>query len=151
LDEDLADPAAAHGDAPLGQVGDQAVKGPGRERQAQVGGTGQGRVDDHAALFGGVGRRPSRAHVLFQPFEPARVEAFEPVPHRGPAQVHPGADLGSLEAFQRVQDDPGAAHAARTQGARSRHPSQFLPLLVAGGAHANGHDRIPSRVGMAAR
>ena len=37
LDEDLADPAAAHGDAPLAQVGDQAVQRPAGERQAEIG------------------------------------------------------------------------------------------------------------------
>jgi hypothetical protein len=43
------------------------------------------------------------------------------MPHRGPAQIHAGADLGCLQAFQRVQDDLRPSHEAGTQGARSRH------------------------------
>ena len=51
-DEDLADPAAPHGDALLGQIGDQAVQGPRRKRQAQFGRAGQGGGDDGTALLG---------------------------------------------------------------------------------------------------
>jgi hypothetical protein len=150
-EEDLADPAAAHADAPLGQVGDQAVEGPGRERQAEISGTGQRRVDDGAPLLGGVRRRPSGAHVLFQSLQPAGVEALEPVPRRGAAQVHPGADLGSFETLQRMQDDPRSSHEARTPRARARHPFEPLPLLIAQGSHAKGHGWAPPQVAMATR
>jgi hypothetical protein len=143
LDEDLADPAAAHGDALLAQVGDQAVQGPAGERQAEIRRAGQRGIDYRAALLGGVGRRPSAAHVLFQSWQPARVEALEPVPHRHPAQVHAGADLGCLQPFQRVQDDLGASHQAGAQGVRSGHLPQRLALLLAHRTHANGHGRAP--------
>jgi hypothetical protein len=38
-DEDLADPAAAHGDALVGQIGHQSIQGPAGEGQAQLGGS----------------------------------------------------------------------------------------------------------------
>ena len=117
----------------------------GRPRSA--GRAGQRRVDHGAPRLGGVGRRPPGAHVLLQPWQPARVEALEPVPHRGPARAHPDADLGSLQALQRVQDDPGPSHAARAQRARSRHPTKLLPPLIARSAWAKGHGRrLPGSV-----
>src|SRR4051812_38578877 len=68
-DEDLADPAAAHGDAVVGQVGHQTIQGPAGKGQAQLGGPGQGRGDDGTALLGRIGRWSSGAHVLFQPVQ----------------------------------------------------------------------------------
>src|SRR5690349_19686528 len=68
-EENLAHPAALHADALLAQVGHPAVQGPRRERQAQLGGPRQRRSDNRAALLGGVGRRPPRAHLLLQPRE----------------------------------------------------------------------------------
>jgi hypothetical protein len=147
LDEDLADPAAAHGDALLAQVGHQAIQRPAGERQAQIRRAGQGGVDHRAALFGGVGRRPPTAHVLPQPFEPACVEALEPVPHRRAAQLHAGADLRRFQAFQRVQDDPGSPHEPGTDRSGARHPSQRLALLLAHRTHAQGHGRAPPQIG----
>src|SRR3954454_15937498 len=81
-DEDLADPAAAHGDALVGQVGDQPIQGPAGKGQAQLGGPGQGRGDDSTALLGRIGRRLSGAHVLFQPVQTACVEAVDPEANR---------------------------------------------------------------------
>src|SRR3954452_10798951 len=60
-EENLAHPAALHADALLAQVGHQAVQGPRRERQAQLGGPRQRRGDNRAALRSGVvGGRPER-------------------------------------------------------------------------------------------
>ena len=73
--QDLAHPAALHADALLAQVGHQAVQGPRREWQPQLGGPRQRRSDNGAALLGGVGRRAPRAHVLLQPRKAALVEA----------------------------------------------------------------------------
>src|SRR3954466_4551497 len=87
--QDLAHPAALHADALLAQVGHQAVQGPRRERQAQLGGPRQRRSDNRAALLGGVGRRPPRAHLLLQPREAALGEALEQKAHRGARQAHP--------------------------------------------------------------
>jgi hypothetical protein len=49
-DEDLADPAAAHGDALVGQISHQPIQGPAGKGQAQLGGPGQDLVS-----FPGVG------------------------------------------------------------------------------------------------
>lgn len=144
LDEDLADPTAAHGDALLAQVGDQAIQRPAGERQAQSRRPGQGGVDHRAALLGRVGWRSTAAHVLLQPLQPARVEALEPVPHRSPTQVHAGADFRRFQTLERMHDDLGSSHQAGTQGARPRHLPQSLPLLLARRTHANGHGRAPS-------
>ena len=144
LDEDLADPAAAHGDTLLAQVDDQTVQRPAGERQAEIRRPGQGGVDHGAALLGRIGRRPSAAHVLFQPLQPARVEALEPVPHRLPTQVHAGTDLRRLQALKRVQHDLGASHHAGAQGVRPCHLPQCLALFFAHRTHANGHGRAPS-------
>src|SRR3954470_7689328 len=60
-DEDLADPAAAHGDAVVGHISQQPIQGPAGKGQPQLGGPGQGRGDDGTALLGGkVGGRPVR-------------------------------------------------------------------------------------------
>src|SRR4051794_9819616 len=131
LDEDLADPAAAHGGALLAQVDDQTVQRPGRERQAQVRRRGQRGVDDRTPLLSGVGRRPPAAYVLLPPLQPARVEALGPVPHRGPAQVHAGADVRYFQALERMPDDSGPAHEAGACRPRSCHAPQLLPLLGA--------------------
>ena len=148
LDEDLADPAAAHGDALPGQVGHQPIQRPGGERQAEIKGAGQRRADDRTPLLSAVGRWPPGPHVLFQSFEPMRVEALEPVPHRRPAQAHAGADLRRLQAFQRMRQDLRSTHQAGTQRARAGHPPQLLLLLIAHGAHAKGHGRTPPHIGM---
>ena len=52
VNKDLTDPAAAHADAVVGQVGDQPIQGPAGKRQTQLGGPGQGRGDDSTALLG---------------------------------------------------------------------------------------------------
>src|SRR4051794_41934747 len=62
-EQDLAPPAALHADALLAQVGHQAVQGPRRERQAQLGGPRQRRSDNGAALPRGVGGGGAPARV----------------------------------------------------------------------------------------
>jgi hypothetical protein len=108
-DEDLADPAAPHRDAAVGQVGDQPIQGPAGEGQAQLGGPGQRRGDDSAALLGRIRRGSSGAHVLFQPVQTAGVEAVDPVTNRVAAQIHPAGDLLGLEAAQGMDDNLGTA------------------------------------------
>ena len=108
-DEDLADPAAAHGDALAGQVGHQAIQGPAGKGQAQVGRPGQRRGDDGTALLGRIGRRSAGAHVLFQPFQATCVEAVDPGANRVAAQIHPAGDLLGLEAAQGMDDNLGTA------------------------------------------
>ena len=108
-DEDLTDPAAPHRDALIGQIGHQPIQGPAGKGQAQLGGPGQGRGDDGAALFGRIGRGTSGAHVLFQPVQAACVEAVDPVANRVAAQIHPAGDLLRLQAAQGMDDNLGAA------------------------------------------
>ena len=108
-DEDLADPAAAHGDAVVGQISHQTIQGPAGKGQPQLGGPGQGRGDDGTALLGRIGRWSSGAHVLFQPVQTACVEAVDPGANRVAAQIHPAGDLLRLEAAQGMDDNLGAA------------------------------------------
>ena len=81
-DEDLTDPAAPHRDALVGQIGHQTIQGPAGKGQAQLGGPGQGRGDDGAALLGRIRRRSAGAHVLFQPIQTACVKPVDPVANR---------------------------------------------------------------------
>ena len=108
-DEDLADPAAPHGDAVVGQISHQPIQGPAGERQAQLGGPRQGRGDDGAALLGRIGRWSSGAHVLFQPVQTACVEAVDPGANRVAAQIHPAGDLLRLQAAHGMDDNLGTA------------------------------------------
>ena len=147
-DDDRADPAAAHGDAVAGQVGDQPVQGPRREGKAQFGRAGQRRGDDGAALLGRIGRRPSRAHVLLQPVHAAGVEAVQPVPHRVGAQVHPGTDLGRLQAVHGMHDDLGASHQPGSQRVGARDPLHRHPLILAQLPQSKSHRPAPRQIWM---
>src|SRR3954452_298977 len=82
---------------------------------AQLGGPRQRRSDNRAALLGGVGRRPPRAHLLLQPGQATLVGAFEPETHRGAAQAHPGRDPRRTQAVNRVLDDPRTADQPRAE------------------------------------
>jgi hypothetical protein len=115
-EEDLTDPAAAHANAVVGEIGDQPIQGPAGEGQAQLGGPGQGRGDDSTALLGRIGRRSSGAHVLFQPLQAAGVEAVDPVTNRVAAQIHPAGDLLRLQAAHGMDDNLGAADKGSPKG-----------------------------------
>jgi hypothetical protein len=108
-EEDLTDPAAAHGNAVVEEIGDQPIQSPAGEGQTQLGGPGQGRGDDSTALLGGICRWSSGAHVLFQPLQAACIEAVDPVANRVAAQIHPAGDLLRLEAAHGMDDNLGAA------------------------------------------
>ena len=143
MDEYLADPAATHGDALLAQMSDQAIQRPGRERQAQLRWPGQRGVDHGAALLSGVGRWPPAAYVLFQPLQPACVEALEPMSHGHSAQIHTDADGRNFQAIERMQDDLSTPHEAGAYRARPRHPAQLLPFFITHRTHTQGHGRVP--------
>ena len=59
--------------------------------------------------------------------------------------------IAANSSIAALHHDLGPAHEARAQAARARHPSQFLPLFIAQGAHTKGHGRAPSQVGLSAR
>src|SRR4051812_47889317 len=147
-DEDLADPAAAHGDALFGQIGDQAVQGPRRKRQAQFGWAGQGGGDDGAALLGRVSRRPSGAYILLQPIQSPRVEAVQPVAHRVAAQIHPGGDLLRLQAVHGIDNDLGTADERGSKRVGTCDPLHLHPLMISQLSHSKGHGPAPKPMAM---
>jgi hypothetical protein len=100
--QNLADPAALHADALFAQGSNQAVQRPGGERQAQLGRPAQRGGDDGTALFGCVGRRAPRAHLLLQPGQTLRVEPLEPEPNRGMAHIQMGGDRRRAQPLNRV-------------------------------------------------
>ena len=144
--EHLADPAAPHADALLAEVGHQAIQGPRGEGQAQLRRTAQGGLDDRAPLLGRVGRRPPRAHVLFQPRQAALIEPLEPEPNRGAAQTHPGRDVRRAQALlQGVLHNLRPTHQPSAEAARARHARQRFGFVAAQSAHPDGHDRTPGQ------
>ena len=144
--EHFTDPTAPHADALLAEVGDQAIQGPRGKGQAQLGRTAQGGLDHRAPLLGRVGRRPSRAHILFQPLQAALLEPLEPEPNRGTAQAHPGGDLRRAQAFlHRVPNDLRPSNKASTERTRARHPCQLVRLVIAQRPHPKGHGRAPKQ------
>src|SRR3954462_4901347 len=147
-DEDLADPAAAHGDALFGQIGDQAVQGPRRKRQAQFGWAGQGGGDDGAALLGRVSRRPSGAYILLQPIQSPRVEAVQPVAHRVAAQIHPGGDLLRLQAVHGIDNNLGTADERGSKRVGTCDPLHLRPLMIIQLPHSKGHGPAPKPMAM---
>ena len=83
-------------------------------------------------VFGGVGRRPPRAHVLFQSVQTACVEELDPEPNSRTAQPHPGGNLWRAQLrFDGVQHDLRPPHQARAALLRARQFHQLTGLFNA--------------------
>ena len=147
-DEDLTDPAAAHRDALVREIGDQPIQGPAGEGQTQLGGPGQGRGDDGAALLGRIRRRSAGAHVLFQPVQTARIEAVDPVANRVAAQIHPAGDLLRLQAAHGMDDNLGTVNKGSSKRVRSRDPLNFHPLIIRQVPQPKSHGPAPKQIDM---
>jgi hypothetical protein len=144
-EQDLAHPAALHANALLAQVDHQAIQRPCGERQIQFGRAAQRGGDDGAPFRGGVGRRSPGAHVLGQPKQAALVEPLEPEADRGAAQAHSRRDLRRAQAVCRVLHNLRTADQPCAQRARARHARQLIRLVIAQGAHPEGHRHAPAQ------
>jgi len=149
-DEDLPDPAALHGDAPLlGQVRRQPVQRPTAEGQPQLVRGGQAGGDDFADLRRGVGRGPPGALFVLQPGQPPPVETLEPLAHGPVAQPHLGHDLGhSPPAVRQPADARPVAHPGLGRLAAGQDPQRAGFLLGHGTQHQGfGHGAPSSGTG----
>jgi len=132
----------------VGQVGHQPIQGPAGKGQAQLGGPGQGRGDDGAALFGRIRRGSSGAHILFQPVHAAGVEAVDPVANRVAAQIHPGGDPLRLQPTQSMDDNLSTADDPGPERVGARDPLNFRPLIIRHFPQAKSHDPAPKQIRM---
>jgi hypothetical protein len=138
IHEDLADAAPLDRDALLFvEVVAQTVERPASEGQAQGLRVGQRRGDDLGALLGRVGGRASGPGPIFEPGEPAVIEAMDPGVDGGLADAQVAGDLGGSSPVGDGEQNPGPLDEPGLGGARGGELFERPPFV--GGGFAERH------------
>jgi hypothetical protein len=143
--QDLVNPAAPHGDAPvLQQISRQAVERPRGERQTEVAWAGQRGPNKAGDLIRRVGRGTAAAAVIFQGCQAFLIEAPDPTADRLGIQPERRGDGGRRLASAGTPDNAGTldppgrfrARAGQCFHGRAHFSGQIL--------EANTHGASPS-------